>query len=51
MAVTFFKVTMLLLLVTGAVQVKAQSRWKKELQQWKDSIEVVHSTFTPRWNG
>lgn len=43
MAAKFFKVTMLLFLITGAVQVEAQSRWKRELQQWKDSVEAARS--------
>lgn len=41
MKAKFFKMALLLLLVTGATMVKAQDKGKSELQQWKDSIETA----------
>lgn len=41
MEAKFFKMALLLLLVTGATMVKAQEKGKSELQQWKDSIETA----------
>lgn len=43
MAAKFFNMALLLLLATGATQAEAQNKWKSELQQWKDSVEVARS--------
>lgn len=43
MAAKFFKMALLLLLVTGATEVKAQDTGKSEMQQWKDSVEAARS--------
>lgn len=43
MVAKFFKMALLLLLVTEATAVKAQVKGKSELRQWKDSVEAARS--------